>query len=737
MRITGAGLVLNVVVAPLLAFADPRPAQPSGKTLVTRWAQEVTVDRVLPEYPRPQLVRSEWQNLNGEWDYAVTAREAARPERFDGHILVPFPVQSYLSGVGQAVGPDQRLWYRRMFRPPARSRGHRLLLHFGAVDWEAVVLVNGQKVGEHQGGYDPFTFDITDSLAGAGDQELMVAVWDPTDRGPQPRGKQVLQPRSIWYTAVTGIWQTVWLEPVPSAHVSDLVIVPNVDLGNVRVQVKVTGKQGRTDVRVVALEGGKPVATTTGAAGANLTLPIATPHLWSPADPFLYGLRVEIPGGDRVESYFGMRKIAVARDGAGVNRLFLNNAPLFQFGLLDQGWWPDGLYTAPTDEALASDIETTKRLGYNLIRKHVKVEPARWYYHCDKLGVLVWQDMPSGNNDTPEGKANFARELEHVVDSLSNHPSIVMWVPFNEGWGQHDTERYVEWLKAHDPTRLVDNASGWKDQFIGDVVDAHSYPGPARPLQEERRAAVLGEFGGLGLRLEGHTWIDLGNWGYRSFATREALGEAYEGLLTQLRIMIGEDLAAAVYTQTTDVEIEVNGIMTYDRAVVKLPSDAASMHARLYGQTPTIRTALPASDEEAQAWRYTTSAPGEGWFLPEFDAAGWAEGSGGFGKPDTPRARVGTSWTTPDIWLRRTFDLSSRDLVNPYWRIYHDEDAEVYLNGELVATLAGYTGGYLFVPLDQHAIAALGTGTNSLAVHVHQTDGGQFIDVGLVEVIDP
>ncbi len=431
-----------------------------------------------------------------------------------------------------------------------------------------------------------------------------------------------------------------------------------------------------------------------------------------------------------------MRAIAVAKDAAGVNRLFLNGEPLFQLGLLDQGWWPDGLYTAPTDEALAFDIETTRRLGYNLIRKHVKVEPARWYYHADRLGVLVWQDMPSGNNDTPAGKENFARELERVVDSLRNHPSIVMWVPFNEGWGQHDAARYTDWLKRRDPSRLVNHASGWTDEGASDVSDAHAYPGPVRPPLEDVRAAVLGEFGGLGLPLEGHTWIDAGNWGYRSYTTRDALADAYRARLEQVRLLVAEGLAAAVYTQTTDVEVEVNGVMTYDRAVVKLPDDAAPLHARLYGPPPEIRTLVPCSDAEPQTWRYTTMKPAGEWSNPEYDDSRWATGPGGFGRPGTPRAKVGTVWDPQAIWLRRTFELGAWTYENPHLRIYHDEEVDVHMNGVIVATLPGYTAGYTYVPLGVMGDATLIPGQNTLAVYVSQTRGGQFIDVGIVDVIE-
>jgi galactose mutarotase-like enzyme len=593
VRLPEPGRQLAAMCIALASAAVSAPAlraQAAPPSLVTRWAHDVRPGRVLPDYPRPQLVRRTWQNLNGWWDYALTPQDAPQPAAWDGRILVPFPIESQLSRVRRAVGEHDRLWYHRTFRAPRLATGGRLLLHFGAVDWDAAVYVNGTRIGGHTGGYDPFSFDVTDALRPGANQDLVVSVWDPTDRGPQPRGKQVQKPRGIWYTAVTGIWQTVWLEPVPREYVSGLVITPDVDAGAVVVRVAVAGGSAATRVRLTVLEGARPVASLEAPADSPVNLTIPHPRLWSPHDPFLYGLRVRLAGGDAVGSYFGMRKIAVARDSAGVNRLFLNGRPLFEFGTLDQGWWPDGLYTAPADAAIRFDLQTLRRLGFNLVRKHVKVEPERWYYWCDKLGLLVWQDMPSGGNDTPEGQREFAAELGRVVDALRNHPAIVMWVPFNEGWGQHDTGRYVAWLKQHDPSRLVDDASGWTDQSVGDVMDVHDYPGPGMPALEPQRAAVLGEFGGLGLPTAGHLWIERGAWGYRRFTTADSLWSAYRTLLARLRPLIGDGLAAAVYTQTTDVETEVNGLMTYDRAVVKLPARAAVEIARLYAPPGTLGT---------------------------------------------------------------------------------------------------------------------------------------------------
>ena len=719
------------------ALATALPGQ-SGHTLRTRWAASVTPTHALPDYPRPQMVRPAWTNLNGEWDYAIANANDAQPVSWQGKILVPFPVESQLSGVQKAVTPSERLWYRRTFSRPTAPRDNRILLHFGAVDWDATVWVNGKEVGSHRGGYDPFTFDITDALT-KGPQELVVAVRDPSDSGQQPRGKQVLKPEGIWYTAVTGIWQTVWLEPVPAAHINDIIITPDIDAGTVRVHIDGTRLTTADRIVVRAKSGDKWIATAHAPFGYDVTLHLPRPHLWSPDDPFLYQLEISQRGRDVLEdqviSYVGMRKISLGHDAAGVTRLFLNNKPLFQYGMLDQGWWPDGLYTPPSDDAMRFDISTMKRLGFNMIRKHVKVEPARWYRLADSIGMLVWQDMPSGDNKTAAAQTEFAVELRHEIDGLRNHPAIVMWVPFNEGWGQHETEKTVAWLKAYDPTRLVNNASGWTDKHVGDVSDVHSYPGPAMPVLEPNRAAVLGEFGGLGLPLDGHTWVNRNNWGYRSYADTVALGEAYRDLMHQLKFLIGDGLSAAVYTQTTDVEVEVNGLMTYDREVVKLPASAIASAKALFGPPPTIRTVMPTSLDVAQSWQFTTTSPADGWFQPSFDDRGWDQGIGGFGSKGTPGGVVRTPWTSSDIWLRRSFELTSAALVDPHWRIHHDEDADIYLNGELVAHFSGYSSGYLRIPLDARARSALRVGKNIIAIHVHQTTGGQYIDLGLDEVI--
>ena len=559
---------------------------PAGDHIRTPWAEQVDPKAPLPEYPRPLLQRDDWMNLNGLWDYAILPLNATF-EKADGQILVPYCIESSLSGVGKTVGSSQHLWYRRNFSVPKAWKGKRVLLHFGAVDWQADVWVNGVKAGSHTGGYTPFSLDITDALQ-AGDNSLTVRVWDGTDTGFQPRGKQVRKPSGIWYTSVTGIWQTVWLEPVPQQHIADLRTTPDPDAGCIRVRaVGVTG--GLVEVNLLA--DGRRVASARALAGAEAEIAVPDARCWTPDDPYLYDLEVKlIRDGktiDRVRSYCAMRKVGVAADKDGILRMTLNGKPIFMYGPLDQGWWPDGLYTAPTDEALAFDVQKTKDWGFNLIRKHVKVEPARWYYHCDRLGILVWQDMPSGdlhgswqNTRWYQGtefvrsaasEACYRKEWREIMDYLYSYPCIVAWVPFNEGWGQFKTVEITDWTKQHDPSRLVNSASGG-NHFLaaGDMLDLHNYPQPDMYLFDTRRVNVLGEYGGIGMPVEGHIWTPDRNWGYIKFASPAEVTEEYVKYARQLKDMVVRGFSAAIYTQTTDVEIEVNGLMTYDRRVDKV-----------------------------------------------------------------------------------------------------------------------------------------------------------------------
>jgi hypothetical protein len=477
-------------------------------------------------------------------------------------------------------------------------------------------------------------------------------------------------------------------------------------------------------------------------------------HEWSPSSPTLYAMTVQVRRGERiidtVTSYFGLRTIEAKPDEAGVMRMFLNHKPLFQFGPLDQGWWPDGLYTAPTDAALKYDIEITKKLGFNMARKHVKVEPDRWYYWADRLGLLVWQDMPSGmTSGQPQGippgakqdatltedeQDIFRREWAAIMESKHNHPCVVVWVPFNEGWGQHETNALLKWTKDRDPSRLIDGPSGWEDRGYGDLKDMHLYPGPGMFPPERDRVSVLGEFGGLGLPIEGHTWLDKNNWGYRNFTDRADLQRNYERLIRQLPALINKGLAAAIYTQTTDVEIEVNGLLTYDREVVKFDVDRlAKLHLQLYGKPPQTTVVVPTAESGLQKWRMTTDKPKAGWESFDFDDSPWKEVSSGIGGETPPNAIIRTQWKTPDVWVRRVFEVDSTKLKDPHLRIYFDEDCEVFLNGVQIASFTGYVTQYLDEPLGD-AKKHFKPGRNVIAIHCHQTGGGQYIDAGFVDV---
>jgi beta-galactosidase/beta-glucuronidase len=568
----------------------------AGEKITTPWADKVNPLNPLPEYPRPQMVRNDWKNLNGLWDYAVTPATESMPKDFQGKILVPFAIESALSGVGKPVGPDNILWYRTKFTIPSTFKKKNILLHFGAVDWSSEIYINGVKAGSHKGGYDPFFFDITSLIKGSGPQLLELKVTDPVDKGPQPRGKQVLKPGGIWYTSVTGIWRTVWIEAVPVTHIDFMKMTPDIDNQNLAVDVRLTGQVQGDMIHISAWDGDKMVSEKEAVPGAVVFLPVKETKLWTPDNPFLYDLKISVTRKgktiDEVKSYFAMRKISLMPDETGVLRIMLNNKFVFQYGPLDQGWWPDGLYTAPTDEALLFDIVKTKEMGFNAIRKHVKTEPDRWYYHCDKTGMLVWQDMPSGDmgghrwntnpgmeggNDkvrTDESESIFRTEWNSIIDALYNHPCIVVWVPFNEAWGQFKTAEITKWTMQKDPSRLVNSASGGNFHQVGHILDMHNYPGPVMPKAEifgSRQAIVLGEFGGLGLPLEGHTWLDKNNWGYRSFRDADTLFMTYNNYLNQIVPFINKGLSAAIYTQTTDVEVECNGLMTYDRKVIKIP----------------------------------------------------------------------------------------------------------------------------------------------------------------------
>lgn len=789
-------LALAAAVLTLPALAQPAAPSP----MRTRFAASLDPEHPLPEHPRPLLQRDNWQSLNGLWDYSISTAPGeggAEPpgppmEWNERAICVPFPIESALSGVQKRLAPNQTLWYRRTFNAdelifrdpnPAPHQATRLLLHFGAVDYQATVYLNGHEVGSHTGGYDPFTLDLTDHLAPDDPQELIVRVQDPTDTSTQPRGKQTLNPHGIWYTAVSGIWQTVWLEPVNRTSVLDLGYAVSPDLQWVQFRYSVDHPLEGDEIRFTLTDrDGRTVGSTTN-ADRTVSIAIAEPHPWSPDDPYLYSLTAEITRAgqviDTVHSYLALRTVELKLAPDGYPRIHLNGEPIFILGLLDQGWWPDGLYTAPTDDALRSDIEATLAMGFNAARKHVKVEPQRWYYWADRLGLLVLQDMPSGDGfigpadpdltRTQHSASTFREHLGDMIRDLRSHPSIIAWIPFNEGWGQFQTNDVLHWTMTNDPTRIVGGPSGWTDRGVGHLIDAHVYPGPGMlppQLPDEAtgtpaRASFLGEFGGLGLTIPEHTWKLDGSWGYRSLPDAATLERDYAQLIERLRPLQSRGLAGAIYTQTTDVEIEVNGLLTYDR-LPKLPFERlAAINARAFLPPPIIHditTTAETADPAASTWRYTTSDPGlhprqdapdlPEWFDPAYADTAWPTGPAGFGTRGTPGAIVRTEWNTPSIWLRRAFDLppdlaatlQSAEFINTptlTLRLHHDEDVQVYLNGTLIHQAAGYQTGYIDIPLDPAALRLLKPTGNLLALHCTQTRGGQYLDAALSLVIDP
>ncbi len=583
--------ILLLCVAFTTASAQWKPA---GDNLKTDWGINLDPNNVLTEYPRPIMEREKWQNLNGLWNYAIRPKDEAKPAEMDGDILVPFAVESSLSGVMKPLGQHSALWYEREFTVPSAWKGNRILLHFGAVDWHAQVWINDMKIGEHKGGYSPFSFDITPALQ-KGTNSLTVKVLDPSADGWQPRGKQSNRPWILWYTTVSGIWQTVWMEPVAENRIESLKTTPDIDAGTLNVKPIVKATEDCV-AEVKLYDEGELIASGKSMNGMDVTLSVPDTKLWSPESPFLYDMEVTLSKGgkvvDKVKSYAAMRKFSMQMGADHIIRLQLNNKDYFQFGTLDQGYWPDGLYTAPTDEALAFDIIKTKELGYNMIRKHIKVEPARWYTHCDRIGMIVWQDMPSGDETpefmwreyfsgkelerTPESEANFRREWKEIIDNLYSYPCIGTWVTFNEGWGQFKTQEIAAWTKNYDPSRLVDQSSGGNHYPTGgDMLDLHNYPEPQMYLFDYKRANVLGEYGGVGYETaKEHRWklvveTDPFNIPAKTAGKKEAT-DKYEEYINILKGLIAKGYTAAVYTQITDLEMELNGMMTYDRKLMKM-----------------------------------------------------------------------------------------------------------------------------------------------------------------------
>jgi hypothetical protein len=584
MKIVRIVLILTIIL--LSVSCTPKKNEVNWKVaenpILTKWAADVDPLKPWLRYPRPDMVRNSWLSLNGLWEYAITPKNT-KPEKWEGSILVPYPVESALSGVKRRVTETENLWYKKTFKVPNVWNKKQILLNFEACDWETTIWIDGKEVGSHRGGYDPFTFDITPYLGEMKLHELLVCVWDPTNKGPQPRGKQVSNPGGIWYTPTTGIWQTVWIEPVNKSYISSFRTHTNADNGSVSFKTEVRNG-GSCSLEYTINKNGKTVVSANGKIDQEVTMDIKDPILWSPENPYLYDVKIELKDGsktiDKITGYTGIRKISIGKDDDGFTRILLNNRFVYQNGPLDQGFWPDGIYTPPTEEAMIYDLQMTKKMGFNMLRKHVKVENRIFYYWCDKLGILVWQDMPSGDKSiggnqpdiekSKEATEQYEFELKRMIETKYNHPSIIMWIPFNEGWGQFETGRITGLIKDYDSTRLVNSASGWTDRGTGDISDIHHYPDPVVPPAEEKRAIVLGEFGGLGLPLQGHTW-EQKNWGYRNMEDTIQLLSRYESYYDQVHKFVKNNgLSATIYTQTTDVETETNGLMTYDRKINKM-----------------------------------------------------------------------------------------------------------------------------------------------------------------------
>ncbi len=733
--------------------------------MMTPWSETLDPNNVLPEYPRPQMVRPDWMNLNGVWELrkGVVNEAYSASFNYDKKILVPFPLESALSGVMEK-SDEQCYWYKKTITIPESMNGKNILLHFGAVDWETKVYVNGKEVGTHTGGYDPFWFDITSALKSSGEQEIAVYIYDNTGVQGQPTGKQSKNPSICWYTAVSGIWQTVWLESVNPVHITSFEMEPNLDRSWLSLKVFASNTDGVTFNAKVIDKEGKVVSTVEGKeldAIVRMTIEDEI-HPWSVEDPYLYDVEISLVKNgkeiDKIESYCGIRKIEVKKVN-NIPRIFLNNKQIFQMGPLDQGWWPDGLYMPASDEAFLFDIRTMKDLGFNMVRKHIKVEPARWYYHCDREGILVWQDLPSPN--LPQGseefaKANFEKESRDIIAALKNFPSIIHWVVFNEGWGQFDTNRMTDIVDRcvnnlnparYGKTSLICCASGWTDSEIGNIIDTHSYPHPSCP-SNPNRASVCGEYGGITLKVPGHIWPG-GDFQYTTVETSLDFTVYFNYLCDEIKDYYYQGLNAAVYTQISDVEIEKNGILTYDRRILKPHSPYNELKNKIEEcvnmpqSEKVLKTILSTSKEHKYTWRYNTSTNvPRRWFAKEFDDSSWKKGLSAFGAnmPEKDAHLVSTAWNTNQIYLRRWFylgDIAQEHIDNLRFLLFHDDDIEIYINGIWAANRSGCVFNYS--PLDISAEAKKSLKPNSwnlIAVAGKQGTGQQIMDIGLSVLVD-
>ena len=721
---------------------------PAGNKIKTEWASQITTENVWQNYPRPQMVRSKWKNLNGLWDYTVLnrmPREKLVPITYKEQILVPFSIESSLSGVGEELSPVEVLWYRTNF-DVSDWKEKEILIHFGAVDYKSTLYINGINVGTHIGGNDPFSYNITPFIDNNRKiQELELSVWDPTDTDTQPRGKQTLRPRGIWYSAVSGIWQTVWLEPVEKTHINDINIISDIDTEKINILIDLRNSEGNERYLVKVFESDTLLVDQAFKSIDEIKIDLINPKLWSPKNPQLYDIEIEVLRDsimlDKITSYFAMRKISIGKDKHGYTKLYLNNEELFHWGTLDQGWWPDGLLTPPSVEAMVYDMKVLKSLGFNAIRKHIKVEPAIYYHKADKLGFLIWQDMPSGflhnhhpeqhvmwgdkkDWDRPEESAIlFKKEWKNIIDHLKFFSSIVVWIPFNEGWGQFESKEITKWTMNYDITRLTNGISGWEDRKVGHFIDLHQYPGPGMepPSQNEGRAVVLGEFGGYGYPVKNHLWNETKeNWGYRVSKNIESYLKDYNDVIFNLHGERSRGLAAAFYTQTTDVEIEVNGLLTYDRRVTKLPINSTKkIHKKLFNDFGKAEFLIKDSEILIESKKFTNERLPSNWEknpkknkqfkLKEFPA----------------NLEIGHS-----VFSFEEFKIKKIP-NNLALKFYGNGDVIIYINGEKVLEKYLRTKRhYDDINLSNH-INKLKKGLNKIAIEINNpTENGQF-DYGL------
>jgi len=754
---------LCIILFPVLLVAQTWEMKQAP--IMTTWSAEITPENVHQEYPRPQFVRENWMNLNGVWEFKFsnTAEAYADATVFDKRILVPFPIESAISGVkdeGYKNWSPRRFFYKKKFTIPESMQGKDILLHFGAVDWQAEVWVNGVKIGMHQGGYDPFYFNITSALNPTGEQTiaLKVADWDNTSNGIGLCGKQSKTPGGVFYTPVTGIWQTVWIEPVAPTYIQKYEIIPDLDNSSVKIVLDNNQTTTTNPVNIRVYDKGILVASAQGVTGTEVSIPVSNPKLWSPDSPFLYNLEFDLLADnvviDLAKSYFGMRKVSKAVVN-GIQCMMLNNKPIFNFGVLDQGWWPDGLYTAPSDEALAFDLIKTKEFGFNMTRKHIKVEPARWFYLCDSLGLMVWQDIPGGSKDAvfTQGnaafQANYLHEASNIINAYKNSPSVVTWVLFNEGWSQFKdtvagkslTTAAYEMAKPLIKNSLINVASGWTDYRLGDFIDKHTYPSPGMwPHPTNQRIEVCGEYGGITLTVADHMWGG-NDMVYTSVKDGEELTTRFEQYANGVMGLQSNKLVGAIYTQLTDVEKELNGLITYDRKIIKTNSTqtARVKYAIENNIINTCTEIVPTARNSAgNQWKYNTSLNNE-WNTIGYDDSTWSNGVAGFGNGNVPNSNIRTTWNTPTIYMRRMFNfgnLTDGQIGNLNMMVFYDEDFQVYINGVLAASATGFTKDYSqFVISDEARATIKSNQDNLVAVKCSQTSGGQYIDLGFTAVV--